>query len=177
MPFSLRSMQKKIFSALIGLSLLLPVAASAATRSVQATARVRIQNAPTKRPIPKKVIVNQRPLRSLRKASSSSASTRTQQTYLLYKEGVIGNGQTSVLFFFASWCPRCIETDNALRDIFGTGTVPVSAYKIDFDDGGELRTRFGVSKEHTFVKIDGKGQMIGKIYGPSVGDLRTFLRQ
>jgi thiol-disulfide isomerase/thioredoxin len=58
-----------------------------------------------------------------------------------------------VLFFHAPWCPSCRATEESL-DADG---VPdgLTVVKVDFDTATDLRRRYGVTVQHTFVQIDG----------------------
>jgi thiol-disulfide isomerase/thioredoxin len=70
-----------------------------------------------------------------------------------------------VLFFNAAWCSTCkIARDNfeaSLDQIPSDLTVVV----VDFDDSSELRKKYGVTLQHTFVQIDGMGEMVKKWSG------------
>lgn len=81
-------------------------------------------------------------------------------TYTAYTDGVIGNGETSVLFFHASWCPKCRDADSFLTQLYSSDAPAVSVYKLDYDEELELRQRYGVVQQHTFVMIDGEGNAL-----------------
>ncbi len=59
-----------------------------------------------------------------------------------------------VLFFHASWCATCKAADTSLRG----SEIPagLSIFKIDFDSNVELRQKYGVTSQHTFVEVDKK---------------------
>ena len=42
-----------------------------------------------------------------------------------------------------------------------------AVYKVDYDTALDLRQRYGVTTQHTFVVIDGNGEKIDAIIGPS----------
>ena len=75
-------------------------------------------------------------------------------SYSLYQEGVIGQGEKIVLFFHATWCPYCIENDARLTKFYSAAQVPLSTYRVDFDTANELKTRFGVTQQDTFIVLD-----------------------
>jgi len=60
-----------------------------------------------------------------------------------------------VLFFHADWCPDCRATEESLV----TEGVPdgLTVVKVDFDDSTELRRRYGVTVQHTFVLVEPTG--------------------
>ena len=83
--------------------------------------------------------------------------------YTDYREGIIGNGRTSVLFFHAAWCPYCRAQDVALKALYASNGFPVSTYKVDYDSSTDLRVRYGVVQQHTFVVIDGQGNKTDEV--------------
>lgn len=89
---------------------------------------------------------------------------------------MIGNGETSVLFFHAGWCPFCQEADKELTTWYGTTGFPLTVYKVDYDTETALRSRYGVTSQHTFVKINGNGDVVKTLIGPSDASLKAFLQ-
>ncbi len=87
--------------------------------------------------------------------------------YGTYTSGVIGNGQKSVLFFHAGWCPYCKAHDTYLTDLYGSEEVPLNTYKIDYDSSLDLRKQFGITSQDTFVLIDGNGSVLKQLTFPS----------
>jgi len=72
-----------------------------------------------------------------------------------------------VLFFHASWCPDCRATEEALDS---DGVAPgLTVVKVDFDTATDLRQRYGVTVQHTFVLIDGAGEAMKKWTGSRSG--------
>lgn len=110
--------------------------------------------------------------------SSSTASMIATATpvYAAYKDDVIGNGESSVLFFYASWCPFCKENDKILGKAYSEGAAHRSTYKIDYDTATELKRRFGIVTQDTFVLIDGNGDVKRTAIHPTVADLLSFLQ-
>lgn len=96
-------------------------------------------------------------------------------TYTAYKEGVIGNGQVSLLFFYAAWCPKCQTNDALLTDWYGSKAFPVSSYKIDYDTATSLKSKYGVVQQDTFILIDGSGAEITRTAFPSQDKLMQLI--
>ncbi len=70
-----------------------------------------------------------------------------------------------ILFFKASWCPTCQAVD---KDILAhLGNIPSKTYilKVDYDTSAELKKKYGVTYQHTFVQVDANGTMIKKWSG------------
>ena len=60
-----------------------------------------------------------------------------------------------VLFFHATWCPSCQSADAALV----TDGVPegITVVKVDYDTMTDLKKKYGVTVQHTFVAVDANG--------------------
>ena len=93
-------------------------------------------------------------------------------TYLVYRDGMLGNDQTAVLFFT---CATCTRYDSELTQWYGSTGLPLTTYKVDFDTRGDLKSTYGVTQQETFVKVDGDGQLLEKLENPSVATLKAFL--
>ena len=81
--------------------------------------------------------------------------------YLEYYDGAIAEtAGTKVLFFHASWCPKCraLEEDILANEIPDNFTV----FKVDFDTATELRQRYGVTLQTTIVYVDDEGDALAK---------------
>jgi thiol-disulfide isomerase/thioredoxin len=81
--------------------------------------------------------------------------------YVEYYDGAIEEtAGTKVLFFHASWCPKCraLEEDILASDIPDNFTV----FKVDFDTATDLRQRYGVTLQTTIVYIDDDGDALAK---------------
>jgi len=84
-------------------------------------------------------------------------------TYADYDNSLVGATDTTVLAFFASWCPSCVAADKSIT----AGTLPedLSVLKVDFDNSTDLRQKYGVVAQHTFVQVDADGNEIKKWVG------------
>lgn len=106
---------------------------------------------------------------------AEGAEVASDTSYTEYSPGVIGNGKESVLFFHASWCPKCQENDGRLKDLFGSSDYPRSVYKIDYDTATDLKSQYGITGQDTFVVIDGNGKEIERTRFPTLEALRDLL--
>jgi len=91
-------------------------------------------------------------------------------TYANYDSSLVGQSDNTVLFFHASWCPSCVAADKGIN----AWEVPenLSILKTDFDSSVELRKKYGVTAQHTFVQVDLSWEMIKKwVWGTSVEDI------
>lgn len=82
-----------------------------------------------------------------------------------------------VLFFRASWCPTCrgLETDIlANLDKIPEGVVILD---VNYDTATELKQKYGITYQHTFVQVDEKGNQITKWVGsPTLASLLTNIK-
>jgi thiol-disulfide isomerase/thioredoxin len=108
----------------------------------------------------------------------SSEAMMKKGMYKAYSDGVVGNGAISVLFFHAGWCPVCKREDGKLTGWYEANAEKfLTTYKVNYDTSGELKNRYNVTYQHTFVKIDGQGNILEKIQGPSEEQLMTLLQK
>jgi thiol-disulfide isomerase/thioredoxin len=97
---------------------------------------------------------------SKKTAQNEPAKVQTEPgTYTEYSEkAALAPTGTKILFFHAPWCPQC----RAIEASIETDGVPtgVTVLKVDYDSNQELRQRYGVTLQTTFVKIDDNGNKI-----------------
>ncbi len=70
-----------------------------------------------------------------------------------------------VIFFHATWCPSCRSADKNLS----SEEIPegLTILKADYDENTELRQKYGLTSQHSFVQVDAEGTMIKKWLGSS----------
>ena len=92
--------------------------------------------------------------------SPAAASAGAYIDYAAYARDPAAATGKVVLFFHATWCPICREVEESLT----SAPVPagLTVVKVDFDDAGELRQRYGVTVQHTFVQVDAQGRQLAK---------------
>ena len=79
-------------------------------------------------------------------------------------------GNDVVLFFNASWCSTCKEARENLEADPAAIPAGLTIVKVDFDDSDELRQKYGVTVQHTFVQIDSDGNELAKWNGSVTAD-------
>lgn len=70
-----------------------------------------------------------------------------------------------VLFFRASWCPTCRALDADIKA--NASAIPSNLVILDvnYDDSDDLKKKYGVTYQHTFVQVDKDGNQIKKWSG------------
>ncbi len=71
----------------------------------------------------------------------------------------------TVLFFAASWCPTCREADENLTAAKDELPAGLTVVKVDYDGATDLRQKYGVTVQHTFVQVDAEGKELTKWVG------------
>lgn len=64
---------------------------------------------------------------------------------------------TKVYFFHASWCPICQGIDKEINANMSKIPAGVTLIKTDFDNSTDLRQKYGVTTQYTFVQVDNNG--------------------
>jgi len=76
----------------------------------------------------------------------------------------------TVLFFAADWCPTCRV---ALNDINANGARmnQITVVVVDYDKAADLKAKYGVTSQHTYVQIDARGGKLAIWNGGGVDDI------
>ncbi len=59
-----------------------------------------------------------------------------------------------VLFFHASWCITCRSAERDILKNFSKLGPDTYIFKIDYDTSTELKAKYGVVRQHTFIIFD-----------------------
>ena len=62
-----------------------------------------------------------------------------------------------VLFFHAPWCPDCVRTEKHLKADPASIPAGLTIVHVDYDSSTELKQKYGVTHQWTFVAIDAAG--------------------
>jgi pentapeptide MXKDX repeat protein len=62
-----------------------------------------------------------------------------------------------VYFFHASWCPICQGIDKDINSDPTRIPAGITVIKTDFDNSRDLRQKYGVTTQYTFVQVDSNG--------------------
>jgi len=83
------------------------------------------------------------------------------------------NGK-AVLFFHAKWCPTCLAAEKEI--LAGQDQIPsnITIIKTDFDSMKDLKKKYSIVNQHTFVQVDADGTEVTRWVG---GGLKTILQK
>lgn len=89
-------------------------------------------------------------------------TAQTTGSYSDYDQAKLANAVEGkvVLNFSAPWCPICREADKN----FNASATPngLTLLKVDYDSANELKKKYGVTYQHTFVQVDKDGTLLKK---------------
>ncbi len=101
-------------------------------------------------------------------------------SYLDYSAATVAAEQKAghkvVLFFHAAWCPFCKAADAAFKANLGEVPKGVTILKTDYDSQTELKQKYGITYQHTFVQIDSDGNQVSKWSGGDIDNLKKYVK-
>ena len=118
---------------------------------------------------------------------STTTQPRTQNSdfsarFLSYseenlKKATQNNGR-AIIFFHAGWCSTCTEAEKDLKSNFDKVPKDITILKTDYDTSEQLKTKYGVVSQDTWVQVDAEGNEISKWNsgGEGVSSLLTNLK-
>ena len=90
--------------------------------------------------------------------SHSEAASQSYITYDQYQASKDTYADSKVVLFFnATWCPDCRAINEALTSDPGKIPAGTTVVSVDYDQHADLRQRYGVTMQHTFVQVDAQG--------------------
>ncbi len=67
-----------------------------------------------------------------------------------------------VLFFKAGWCPTCRTVDADIKAHMKDIPSNLTILEVNYDNSADLKKKYGVTYQHTFVQVDAQGALIKK---------------
>lgn len=89
------------------------------------------------------------------------------ESYEASKIAMASAGDDVVLFFRASWCPSCRAVDADIKANLKSIPESLTILDVNYDDSTELKKKYGVTSQHTFVQVDTQGNLVKKWSGGS----------
>lgn len=76
-----------------------------------------------------------------------------------------------VYFFHAAWCPTCRAAEEEFVANLNKIPSDVVLFKTDYDTQKELKKRYGITYQHTFVSVDADDRLLQKWTGGAIDEL------
>ena len=101
------------------------------------------------------------------KDGSDKSMKSAAGSYEAYSEDKLSRAEdgTVVLAFLAEWCKSCRAVEKSINDQLDEIPAGLSILKLDYDKETALKKKYGVTTQHSFVKVDAEGNMIKKWSG------------
>jgi len=113
-------------------------------------------------------------------ASPSDTMVKTAGSYKDYSPETVAAefaaGNKVVLFFHATWCPFCKAANKAFLKNADQIPAGVTILKTDYDSSTELKQKYGVTYQHTFVQIDSNGNEITQWSGGDINNAKKYVK-
>lgn len=81
-----------------------------------------------------------------------------------------------IYFFHAAWCPSCRVAENEILSNLEAIPEDIVIFKTDYDSERELKNKYGVIYQHTFVQVDENGEEITKWNGGGIAEIIQFTK-
>ncbi len=96
--------------------------------------------------------------------------------YKPYDDSLIGVNANMVLFFHASWCSSCVATDKSLNnEDFISKDILI--LKVNYDKSAELKEKYWVTTQHTFVQVDESWELVKKwLWSTNLEDIQNQIQ-
>jgi len=81
-----------------------------------------------------------------------------------------------VLYFWAPWCGSCTSLDIELQENKEKIPQGITVLRINYDQSSELKKKYNVVIQHTFVQIDSQGNMLSTWVGGEIENFSKHLK-
>ncbi len=83
---------------------------------------------------------------------------------------MLAEEKPTVLFFYASWCPTCQAAMKEIEAEPGK-LAGMNLLIVDYDNSDDLKMKYGVTYQHTFVQISPTGEAVTIWNGGGVDEI------
>lgn len=80
-----------------------------------------------------------------------------------------------VLYFYAAWCPACREQDKNIIADLANFPKKTKILKANYDTERELKVKYGIQVQTSFVVLDSSGKVVASLLDPSLDDLKSAI--
>ncbi|MDQ6985223.1 MAG: thioredoxin family protein [Candidatus Dojkabacteria bacterium] len=86
-------------------------------------------------------------------------------TYVDYNDKIHFENENNVIFFSASWCATCHEAKENFKNNLSKIPGNLTIYEADIDRFKDLKKKYGVTVQHTYVQVDKNGKELNQWIG------------
>jgi len=110
--------------------------------------------------------------------SKESTMSKSSSRYLDYTAQAFAGTRDKkrVYFFHATWCPTCKAVNEEFNNNPDSIPEDVILFKTDYDSEKELKKKYGITYQHTFVYVDADGRELKKWNGGGIAELTANTR-
>lgn len=103
------------------------------------------------------------------------AGKKISEKYYVYSEDLLETFLDSntrvILFFHANWCPTCRAAEKDIVQNHANLPANVVILKVDYDTSTDLKTKYNVIAQHTFVLLNTRAESAKQWRGGDVEDI------
>ena len=81
-----------------------------------------------------------------------------------------------VLYFYATWCPTCSVANEDFTVNAARIPQDVVIFRTNYDSEVELKRKYAITYQHTFVQVDENGNELAKWNGGGLTELISNLK-
>ena len=103
----------------------------------------------------------------------TNSTTKANSRYISYSSSSFAGAadRKRVLFFHAVWCPLCKTANDEFTQKNDQIPDDVVVFKTDYDTEKELKAKYTITYQHTFVLVDKQGNEVKKWNGGGIDEL------
>ncbi len=107
--------------------------------------------------------------------TNATTSSAAPAKYIPYSSSALASAVAvpqgdTILYFHANWCPICQALDPDITKNISQLPIGVTILKVDYDKETDLKKKYGVTYQHTFVQVDPNGNKL-KLWNGSTNAL------
>lgn len=109
----------------------------------------------------------------MEKIKTTKVMKQADSRYIDYSPSVYESAKDKkrVLFFHAKWCPTCKAANEEFSRMSDKIPSDIILIKTDYDTETELKKKYAITYQHTFVQLDAGGNEITKWNGGGINEL------
>jgi len=105
--------------------------------------------------------------------NSDTMMMKDESKYIEYSKEAfdLASDKKRIYFFHATWCPTCKAANTEFTNNLSQIPNDVMLFKTDYDKETDLKKKFKITYQHTFVLVDTNGNELKKWNGGGLKEL------